>query len=98
MLALLVKNFEAQNPNVTIQITWTQMPGIWQALRPLTANSSCRHPLVRPDAAPVDRRQLTLASPRASVGRTSRRGPSRPRPQRRTASPASGSSPNSPDR
>ncbi|MCC6629342.1 MAG: carbohydrate ABC transporter substrate-binding protein [Chloroflexi bacterium] len=33
MLALLVKTFEGNNPNVSVQITWTQMPGIWQALQ-----------------------------------------------------------------
>ena len=33
MLGILVDNYHAKNPNTTVTITWTQMPGIWQQLQ-----------------------------------------------------------------
>jgi raffinose/stachyose/melibiose transport system substrate-binding protein len=33
MLGILVDSYHAKNPNTTVTITWTQMPGIWQQLQ-----------------------------------------------------------------
>ena len=33
MIGVLIKNFEEKNPGTKVNMTWNQMPGIWQALQ-----------------------------------------------------------------